>query len=62
MRGVPEEERCAGWRTGKCAATRVQMACPNCGEVFEAETEDGLVEVLRAHFTIKTECAPAAEK
>jgi len=38
------------------------MACPNCGEVFEAETEDGLVDVLRAHFAIKTECAPAAEK
>lgn len=51
LRGVPEEERCSGWKTGHCAVggTVCQHTCPDCGMNVQASTDDYLAEVIVAH-------------
>ena len=51
LSGVPESDRCADWRTGKCqlAAKRIFVKCENCGLEMFAETEEGMQAVVAAH-------------
>ena len=64
LRGVPEEDRCAGWRTGQCEeieeeeAERVKSSCPACALPLEAEDEETIARMLAAHRKASPDCVP----
>ena len=51
LAGVPEEERCPGWKTGKCTAgsSGVDFTCPDCGMAMKASSDAFKKEVIDAH-------------
>jgi hypothetical protein len=52
---VPEEERCAGWKTGRCepAAERLKKSCPFCGLMCEDESQEALDVMINEHIKEK---------
>ena len=51
LAGVPEEQRCPGWKTGKCSAGSdgVDFTCPDCGMAMKASSDAFMKEVIDAH-------------
>ena len=52
LAGVPDDERCPGWRTGKCSAgsgSSVDFTCPDCGMSMKASSDALMKEIVDAH-------------
>ena len=56
LQGIPEEERCPGWKTGNCP--ELSGACAVCQLEFRAQSAEGLDDVLESHYEISTSCRP----
>mmetsp|Transcript_21229 Transcript_21229/g.36247 ORF Transcript_21229/g.36247 Transcript_21229/m.36247 type:complete len:99 (-) Transcript_21229:142-438(-) len=65
LRGISEEARCPGWKTGRCTLSDgqapCQHTCPDCGMSVQASTDDFLNEVIQAHkkkpfMGLKSQC------
>ena len=55
LKGIPEEDRCAGWKTGNCepAEERITKSCPYCGLTCEAESQEALDSMIEQHIKDK---------
>jgi hypothetical protein len=64
LKGVSEDERCPGWKTGQCTLNgegACQHTCDKCGMCMQACTKDFLAEVMAAHtrkpfLGLKSQC------
>jgi len=64
LRGISEEARCPGWKTGRCTLSGqapCQHTCPDCGMSVQASSDDFLNEVIQAHkkkpfMGLKSQC------
>ena len=56
LRGVPDSQRCSGWKTGICEPEeeRVKQACPHCGLLCEGESQAMLDDMIRKHIQEKS--------
>ena len=59
LRGVAEEDRCPGWKTGKCEAAveeetvepqRKTGFCPDCGLPLMEEDDETIASMLVEHM------------